>query len=85
MQRNKPSITSGFNRPLIWVLVYIACANVQAESEPNPVARATLVLGASVVHYHHRAGEVQLRRGDPVYAGDLIETQSNGHVHLRFQ
>ena len=85
MQRNKQLLLHrGFSKPLIWVLLYIACANVQAESEPNPVARATLVLGTSVVHYHHRAGEVQLRRGDPVYAGDLIETQSNGHVHLRF-
>jgi len=85
MQRDKQlPLNRGFSKPLIWVLLCIACAYVQAESAPSPVARVTLVLGTSVAHYHHGAGEVQLRRGDPVYAGDLIETQSNGHVHLRF-
>ena len=72
------------SKPLLWVLLLLAGASVQARSEPTPVARVTLGLGSSVVRHHNVAEEVQLRRGDSVYAGDRIETQSNGHVHLRF-
>ena len=73
-----------FSGPLLWVLLIFASLHVQAESEPSPVAEVTLVLGISVVHQHDGYRGVQLQRGDPVYTGDRIETQSNGHVHLRF-
>lgn len=73
-----------FSGSFFWVLLLLAGSFVQAESELSPVAEVTLVLGISVAHQYNGAGEVQLQRGDPVYVGDRIETQSNGHVHLRF-
>ena len=77
-------VPRSFSKPLFWVLLLLTGSFVQAESEPSPVAEVTLILGISVVHQYNGAGEEHLQRGDPVYAGDLIETQSNGHVHLRF-
>lgn len=77
-------VPRSFSGSLFWVLLLLAGSFVQAESELSPVAEVTLVLGISVAHQYNGAGEVQLQRGDPVYVGDRIETQSNGHVHLRF-
>jgi hypothetical protein len=73
-----------FSMPRLWVLLFFVSSALWAESEPSPVGEVTLVLGVSVVHPQDGSEGMQIRRGDPVYAGDRIETQSNGHVHLRF-
>ena len=77
------SITQ-FRDLFLSLLLFFSSSALWAESEPSPVGEVTLVLGVSVVHPHDGSEGMQIRRGDPVYAGDRIETQSNGHVHLRF-
>ncbi len=87
MKRGKPlSLPVNFVRPLlISALLVLIASVVQAESKPGPVGEVTLVLGVSVVHQRNSSEASQIHRGDLIYAGDRIETQSNGHVHLRFQ
>ena len=80
------SVLVVFVRPLLSAaLLLVASSVVQAESKPSPVGEVTLVLGVSVVHQRDGSEGAQIGRGDLIYVGDRIETQSNGHVHLRFK
>lgn len=78
-------VSASFRMPLFGVLLLTCVSSaLHAESELRPVGEVTLVLGMSVVHPHDGSEGGQIQRGDPIYAGDRIETESNGHVHLRF-
>lgn len=75
-----------FIRVFGWVLCLALPAIAWAQSDvaisKNPVGDVTLVIGSVQV----QRGEQQLilSRGSPLLVGDSIQTQANGHVHLRF-
>jgi hypothetical protein len=48
-----------------------------------PVGEVTLVIGAARV-VGETGNSAHVQRGLPVFAGDRIETEEGGHVHLRF-
>ena len=59
-----------------------ACAMAQAQTAPM-VGEVSLVLGNSYRLSQMGARE-RLERGSEINLGDQIETQANGHVHVRF-
>lgn len=66
-----------FSPGLVWGAV-----DAQASSAPI-VGEVTTVIGQATIS--HGSGEAsKIRRGQPVHAGDRLETQDGGHVHVRF-
>ncbi|MGZ5030126.1 MAG: FecR family protein, partial [Methylobacter sp.] len=68
-----------------FVLLVLLAAPLSADEQSNPdeVGRVTLAIGQAVAH--NKKGEQRLlKRGDPVYVDETIETSAGGHVHLRF-
>lgn len=70
-------------RAVGWVLVLAFPALVWAQSDAkSPVGDVTLVIGS--VQVQRGDQQVALLRGSQLLVGDNIQTQANGHVHLRF-
>ena len=53
------------------------------ESGSGPVGEVSLVIGKAFLTSDNER-ELRLRAGDFVREGDIIRTESNGHVHIRF-
>ena len=69
-----------------WALAIMLPVAVWAQSDAalgkDPVGDVTLVIGA--VQVQRGDQQVMLTRGAPLMVGDNIQTQANGHVHVRF-
>ena len=65
----------------LWILALLL-GGVAAAPLSHEVARVTLAIGDS--HVVHDGNRVPLATGSDIYEGDRIETEANGHVHLRF-
>lgn len=73
-------------RRLFWGVISL-CLFAPLHAEPQdaraPIGQVTLVIGqAQAID-----GEGQIRslkRSDPIYAGETLQTEDGGHVHLRF-
>ena len=53
------------------------------ESLSNPVGQVSLVIGKAFIESQGDQ-ELRARSGDFVREGDIIRTESSGHVHLKF-
>ena len=53
------------------------------ESGSSPVGEVSLVIGKAFLSSENER-ELRLRAGDFVREGDIIRTESNGHVHIKF-
>jgi hypothetical protein len=60
----------------------LAWAQSGAASLKDPVGDVTLVIGS--VQVQRGDQQLPLSRGSSLMVGDSIQTQANGHVHLRF-
>lgn len=70
-------------RVLGWTFALVLPTLVWAQSDAkSPVGDVTLVIGA--VQVHRGEQQLSLSRGSQLLVGDSIQTQANGHVHLRF-
>lgn len=69
-----------------WVLALALPCLVWAQSDAvslkEPVGDVTLVIGS--VHVQRGEQQLTLSRGSSLLVGDSIQTQANGHAHLRF-
>lgn len=70
----------------LWVVLSCVLLNgaslAQTGATKAPVGDVTLVIGAAQVQRGDQ--QVALSRGVTIMVGDLIQTQANGHLHLRF-
>ena len=57
-------------------------AHPDVSSAKDPVGDVTLVIGS--VQVQRGDQQLQIARGSSLMVGDNIQTQANGHVHLRF-
>jgi len=73
-------------RVLAWALALVLPAVVLAQADAalgkDPVGDVTLVIGA--VQVQRGDQQLTLTRGASLLVGDKIQTQANGHVHVRF-
>ena len=60
----------------------LVCAQSEAVPLKDPVGDVTLVIGS--VQVQRGEQQLPLSRGSSLMVGDNIQTQANGHVHLRF-
>ena len=67
----------------IAALLLALTAMPSAYGSPEQAGSVTLVIGQA--WSHPKQGEPRLlKRGDPVYVDETLETSAGGHVHLRF-
>lgn len=66
-----------------WVLALVLPTLAWAQSDAkSPVGDVTLVIGS--VQVQRGEQQLSLSRGSQLLVGDSVQTQANGHVHLRF-
>ena len=63
-------------------MVFLALS-VNAQGSPDQAGNVTLVIGQAWSHNKQSEPHL-LKRGDPVYVDETLETSAGGHVHLRF-
>ena len=76
------------------LLIVLGCPMVAGQSmldgedlaalDAQPVGAVTMVIGRANL-FSATTGEVRITRGQILREGDRIRTESNGHVHVRFQ
>ena len=80
------ALVLAFGRAFALTLTLTLSALVWAQPDgatgKDPVGDVTLVIGSVQVQRGER--QLSLQKGAPLMAGDSIQTQANGHAHLRF-
>ena len=71
-----------FALTLTLTLPALVWAQPDGATGKDPVGDVTLVIGSVQVQRGER--QLSLQKGSPLMAGDSIQTQANGHAHLRF-
>ena len=69
----------------LWILIFCLClaAVGPARASTETVGEVSLAIGVSRL-IDNSGHSSAIARGMPVHAGDRIETEQGGHVHLRF-